>query len=293
MTLRLLAAAAAAFTFAAAPLAHAETAWRDRITVQTVGQGPDVILIPGLSSSRQVFAATAERLSAEHRVHLVQVRGFAGDPPPEDADRVFDPLVEALGDYIRQERLDAPAIIGHSMGGAAALALAAREPDLPGRVMIVDALPFYPLLFSPTVTVETARPFADQARSQLLALDEAGFRQMQEAAAATLSLTPEARTRIVADGLASTRSVQAQAVHELMTTDLRAEFGQVRAPVTVLYAWDASMGRPATAADALFGGGYDGLAGVGMVRIDGSLHFIMDDQPGRFAHAVDAFLEAP
>ena len=52
----------------------------DRLSVEVVGQGHDVILIPGLASSREVWRATADRLKATHTVHLVQLAGFAGEP---------------------------------------------------------------------------------------------------------------------------------------------------------------------------------------------------------------------
>ncbi|MDP3379399.1 MAG: alpha/beta hydrolase, partial [Brevundimonas sp.] len=50
----------------------------DRLSVEVLGAGPDVILIPGYASSREVWRAEAERLSATHRVHMVQLAGFAG-----------------------------------------------------------------------------------------------------------------------------------------------------------------------------------------------------------------------
>ena len=51
----------------------------DRLSVEVMGQGPDVILIPGFASSREVWRPLARRLSATHRVHLVQLAGFAGE----------------------------------------------------------------------------------------------------------------------------------------------------------------------------------------------------------------------
>jgi len=49
----------------------------DRLSVEVRGQGPDVIFVPGYTSSREVWNETAERLAATHRVHLVQFSGFA------------------------------------------------------------------------------------------------------------------------------------------------------------------------------------------------------------------------
>jgi CheY-like chemotaxis protein len=50
---------------------------------------------------------------------------------------------DGVADYIRKNRLEKPVIVGHSLGGFVALEVAAKYPDLPGRIVIVDA---YPLL---------------------------------------------------------------------------------------------------------------------------------------------------
>lgn len=89
----------------------------DRLSVEVVGAGPDVILIPGLSSSREVWRATADRLKATHRVHLVQLAGFAGKPWAHGDGAFVQPEVYELARYIREAGLDRPAVIGHSMGG--------------------------------------------------------------------------------------------------------------------------------------------------------------------------------
>ena len=68
----------------------------ERMTVTVVGQGPDVILIPGLASSGAVWDATVKQLAATHRIHVVQVAGFAGAPVAGNAEgAVVGPLVEA------------------------------------------------------------------------------------------------------------------------------------------------------------------------------------------------------
>ncbi|HEV2865188.1 MAG TPA: alpha/beta hydrolase, partial [Allosphingosinicella sp.] len=49
-----------------------------RFSVQVRGEGPDVILIPGLTSGRQVWNATVNAVPG-YRYHLIQVAGFAGE----------------------------------------------------------------------------------------------------------------------------------------------------------------------------------------------------------------------
>jgi pimeloyl-ACP methyl ester carboxylesterase len=150
----------------------------DRFDALVEGKGPDVILIPGLASSPTVWDATTAALKGSHRVHRLRIAGFAGAPAAGNAEgAVVAPLAEAVAGYIAKNKLKAPAVIGHSLGGETALMLAARHPQAVGRVMVVDALPFYSLLINPAATVDSVRPQAEAMRDMLL-------RQTPEQAAA-------------------------------------------------------------------------------------------------------------
>ena len=262
----------------------------DRLSVEVVGQGPDVILIPGLASSREVWRATADRLKASHRVHLVQLAGFAGEPWSHGDGPFLQPVVDELDRYIRQQGLNRPAVIGHSMGALVGLRLAQAHPDAVGRLMSVDSLPFFSALFGPQVTAETARPFADQAASGILNTPQDAFRNGQTQTAAGYSRDPATQADIVAWSMAGDRHAMAAAIKDVMTTDARPGLAAMTTPVTALYASDADGGAPAAVADAMWTREYATLPGATLIRVDGSRHFIMADQPARFAELVDAFL---
>ena len=264
----------------------------DRLSVEVVGAGPDVFLIPGFASSREVWRAEAERLRATHRVHLVQLAGFAGEPWRHGDGPFVEPAIGALVSYIREAGLERPAIIGHSMGGMAALMLAQRHPDLPGRVMTVDSLPFFSALYGPQATAETAGPFAEQAAAGIVSADEATYRAGQERAAVGYSRAPATQAAMVEWSMRSDRRAMATAIREVMTTDLRPGLSSMTTPVWALYAADADGGAPAAMADALWAREYAGLAAVHLVRVDDSRHFIMADQPDRLAALIDQFLAA-
>ena len=118
-----------------------------RFTVQVVGDGPDVVLIPGLSTSRSVWDGTVKALDGKYRLHLVQIRGFGDDAGVNSEGPVLEPFVAELADYIDDEITNkgraAPAIIGHSLGGLTALMIGARYPQLAGRLMIVELVALY------------------------------------------------------------------------------------------------------------------------------------------------------
>jgi len=262
----------------------------DRLSVEVVGAGPDVILIPGFASSREVWRAEAERLKGSHRVHLVQLSGFAGEPWGHGDGPFLEPMLAELARYVREAGLERPAVVGHSMGGLTGLMLAQRHPELVGRVMSVDSLPFFSALYGPTATAETARPFAEQAAAAIRAMDDAVFRSGQVRTAITMSRDEATRAAMVEWSAASDRQAMAAAMREVMTTDLRPGLATMSTPVWAIYASDADGGAPAGMADSLWAREYAGLAGARLIRVDDSRHFIMADQPARFAELVDQFL---
>ena len=270
-----------------------------RVTVLVEGDGPDVVLIPGLSSPRAVWDTTADRLKDKYRLHRVQIRGF-GDAAGVNAEGpVLDPMMREVADYIDDCITDqgraAPAIIGHSMGGLTGLMIAARVPQEVGKLMIVDALPFIGTLFNPAATVDSVKPQAEQMAAMMRAqhgqpaptgpVSDPGPVSM----VGGMSNQPVGRTAILGWMRAADARATAQVFHDVMTTDMRGELAAGTAPVTLLYAQDDSL-MPAEHAKAAFEPQYVGVARFTAQMVPGSRHFIMLDQPEAFAKAVDSFL---
>jgi len=262
-----------------------------RISVQTQGSGTDIILIPGLASSREVWADLASDLRMSHRIHLVELAGFADTPAiPSPEGKVVAPAVDAIAEYIRTRHIKAPVIIGHSLGGEIALMLGANYPDQVGRLMIVDALPFYTLMIDPSATSETAVQHATATRDWLMGQSAEQRVEFQKASIARLAKTEAVRPALVAAGIHSDPKTVADAVYELMITDLRPELGRISAPIEVVYAYDPLFGVPAASVDAMYRQAYSSSPDIHFTRIDDSFHFVMLDQPELFSRAVNAFL---
>ena len=262
----------------------------DRLSVEVVGQGPDVILIPGFGCSREVWRAEAERLKATHRVHMVQLAGFAGEPWVHGDGPFIQPVVDELARYIREQGLRDPALVGHSMGSLVGLRLAQVHPGSVGRLMSVDSLPFFGALRGPQATVETMRPAAEQTAQALRSMPDEAFRAAQVGSATGYSRDPITRERMVEWTMTSDRQAMATAMRDVLLTDARPGLASMTIPVTVLYAADADGGAPAAMADMVWGDQYAPLPGVRLIRVDDSRHFIMSDQPAKFAELMDQFL---
>jgi len=264
----------------------------DRISVVTRGSGPDVILIPGMTSHRDVWAATADALDDSHRVHLVQVNGFAGFPAAANADgAVSAPVAEEIARYIADRRLVRPALIGHSMGGTIAMMIAARHPDAVSRVMVVDMFPWMGAMFGPPgSTADSVRPVADQIRAQMLSAPPGSATPMVEQMIANMVRTESARPQLLQHARGSNRTTVANTFHELIVTDLRPELTNIRAPLTVLYVIPPNAPISAEQYEGYMRASYANVPQARLVRIDDSYHFIMIDQFDRFMSEVNAFL---
>ena len=238
---------------------RAEAFRSDRIVVETRGRGPDVILIPGLASTGAVWRRTADRLDDRYRLHLVSVRGFGEVPAGANAaGAVNSPVAAEVRRYMAWRRMERPAIIGHSMGGLIALRVAADGGRSVGRVMVVDATPFFPSLISPGATVGDVEPLARIAYQAILFLGDEALRS--QGAMLGEQLGGAADSLFGAMGWqGGDRHALAQGLYEVMTTDLRARLPDVAAPVTVVYGWSPDNASPRSQTDRLFQGGYRNL----------------------------------
>jgi len=290
-------AAVAAFASPAAAAAPAEAGRpafaSERIGVTVVGEGPDVVLIPGLSSSPEVWRSTVQALPG-YRFHLVHVAGFAGRAPGANADGpVVAPVAEEIARYIREAGLRRPALVGHSLGGALSMMVAARHPQLASRLMVVDMLPFMGAMFGgPKATPDSVRPVAEQFRQGMAASTGPQRAAMSQQVIATMVRTEALRPAAVKHTMESDAQVSAQAMYDLITTNLQPELRNIRVPMTVL--WVRAPNAPVSEEQmaGFYQGAYANAPHAKLVRVPNAYHFIMWDEPEAFRRELKAFLEA-
>lgn len=304
-TLFAAAAATALLCLAAPALAKTDPApptlaEQTRFTVEVMGKGPDVILIPGLSTPREAWRPTAEALKGRYRVHLVQIRGFGDDAGVNATGPVLEPFVGELAAYAA--RLKHPAVIGHSLGGLAAMQLAARHPGAAGKVMVVDAVPFIGTLFDPAATSASAEVQARRMRDMMVAQAASSKAAPRPAARDCAAQTGESPVgmgamSVSARGmcqignwmLVAAPNVVAQAMYDDMISDERETIARIAVPLTVLYALDTRDPRHADTA-GIYATAYARAPRARLVPIERAAHFVMLDQFERTLGEIRTFL---
>lgn len=100
------------------------------------GRGRRVVLLHGITDAGACWAAVAARLDASYEVVMPDARGHGLSPLPDEVvtiERLADDVAASL-----PSPSEPSVVIGHSMGAATALALAARHPDLVDAVVLED-----------------------------------------------------------------------------------------------------------------------------------------------------------
>ena len=262
--------------------------------VKVTGRGQPMVLIPGLSSSGEVWETTVERYKGRFECHVLTVAGFAG--VPRTAAPMLDRVRDGIAEYIQQKHLDRPVIVGHSLGGFLALALASKYPALVGGLVIVDAYPFMAGLSDPTATPAKAKEIGARMRQAIGGQTQADYERYVKSGTGTrLMVTSDSDfARIVAWGLGSDRTAVADGMSEMFGVDLRDDLAGIKSPTLVLGSWIAYKQYTDRArTEGNLRAQYAKLAGVRIEVTDTARHFIMWDDPNWMFGLMDRFLAEP
>jgi pimeloyl-ACP methyl ester carboxylesterase len=269
--------------------------------VEIYGHGQPMILIPGYASSGDTWTSTVAHYQDQYTCYVLTLAGFAGVPP------ITSPLLSTVRDdlavYIRQNHLEKPVIVGHSLGGTLALELAARSPELIGPLVIVDSLPF---MAGPTFRVKNlddAKPGIAAMHAYLSALTpEQRAENVRSAASFKYMVTNPSDLELLKQwGLATDPKTATEAMCELFSTDLRPDLSRISSPTLILGTWIGLQGQIKQYSQNVrredfvdtFQQQYANLPHLHFVMSDKARHFIMFDDPRWFFQQLDAFLANP
>jgi esterase len=103
------------------------------------GQGQPMIILHGLMGSSDNWLPQAKLLSEHYHVYVVDQRNHGQSPHTDDFN--YPALADDILEFIREHHLENPVILGHSMGGKAAMNFALAHPDMLDKLIVVDIAP--------------------------------------------------------------------------------------------------------------------------------------------------------
>lgn len=296
-----LAVAAAAPSFAAEPaapanpyamrIAPAERFVVGPLLVERHGSGGRaLVLIPGLASGAWVWQDVVRALSGRQAVYVVTLPGFDGR---DTTTSNLAAVRKALGELIVSRALDKPVLVGHSLGGMLALAVAEDSPALVGGVVAVDALPVLPGTESFTPE-QRAAAFAQASMVQVQYSKER-FAAGQQAYMSTEGALDMTRADMLAELTSrSDPAAVGRAMTDALALDLRPGLSRITAPILEIspyFAADQSqVGVTEQAKVDFYKSLLAGAPKVDVVSISPARHFVMFDQPAKLLDTLRTFL---
>ena len=103
-------------------------------------EGSPIILIHCYACSIDWWGRLAPLLSAEHRVISVDLLGHGGSDKPSKGYSIEN-QANAVAEALNELGVSGATVVGHSLGGTVATALADQSPELATRVVVIDQAP--------------------------------------------------------------------------------------------------------------------------------------------------------
>jgi pimeloyl-ACP methyl ester carboxylesterase len=243
---------------------------------ESVGEGsPTLVFLHYWGGSSRTWRGVASRLAGSYRCVAYEHRGWGRSGSPDAGFAIVDLASDALAVIDALEPAEV-VLVGHSMGGKVAQAVAARKPHrLRGLVLVA------PAPAAPAVT------FDDAARQELLSnyqSPESVRRGVENVI--YQALAPEVMEQIVADSLAGIPAATAAWPMGAISEDVSAGVGEIEVPVLVVGA-DHDGVEPV---DLLRDHVVAALPNARLVVVTESGHFIPLEQPYALAEEIRSFV---
>jgi 3-oxoadipate enol-lactonase len=243
--------------------------------VEIVGEGADLVLFHSLLSDRSSFAGIA-KLSGQRRLILVNLPGFGRSDPAEPLAGYVERIVEMF-EYLKlQPNAD---ILGNGLGSFVALKLAARDPSMVGRMVLLGAATSFP-----EAGQQTFRALAEKVeRDGMDAIADAAMARMFPADFIAAAPSVIAERRAVFTSIDP--STFAAAARALATLDLTPDLDRIRNPVMVVVG-EMDGATPPTLGRELAGR----LPDARMIELAGVGHAPHIQAPDELIGAISPFL---
>jgi esterase len=152
-----------------------------KLNYRVIGNGPPLLILHGLLGSGDNWIPHAMLLAANFTVFTIDLRNHGRSPHADAFD--YEVMAADLAEFVEDQHLAAIHLLGHSMGGKAAMRFAQLHPAAVQRLVVVD---MSPREYAPRYTA---------ILDAMHALDLSHLHERAEVDAALLSAAPEKNIR--------------------------------------------------------------------------------------------------
>ncbi len=250
--------------------------------IKISGQGKQsIIFIPGFASSGEVWNETKSIYEVDFTCYTLTMAGFAEVKAQPYA--TFTNWETSIVNYIKENKIEKPILIGHSMGGGLALAIASDYPDLIEKIIVVDALPCLAALMNPTFKAVEKTDCSAMINQMTSATNEQ-FYQMQKMSIPRLVADISKQELVVGWSVKSDRRTFAEMYCDFSNTDLREKLTTIKCPSLILLEEYFKNVKPAIEEQ------YKNLKTANLQYSNKGLHFIMYDDKEWYLNQLNNFL---
>jgi pimeloyl-ACP methyl ester carboxylesterase len=191
----------------------------------------------------------------------------------------------SIVNYIKENKIEKPILIGHSMGGGLALAIASDYPELIEKIIVVDALPCLAALMNPTFKAVEKTDCSAMINQMTSATNEQ-FYQMQKMSIPRLVADTSKQELVVGWSVKSDRRTFAEMYCDFSNTDLREKIKTIKCPSLILLEEYFKNVKPAIEEQ------YKNLKTANLQYSNKGLHFIMYDDKEWYFSQLNNFITA-
>ena len=240
------------------------------------GKGEPVLLFPGFACTGEVWDDTVVELSKNYECHIFTLAGFGTVAPIEKPWLIK--IKEGVKEYVKNQKLKNPTIIGHSLGGSLGLWLAIEEENPYSKLILVEALPSIGALFMPNFKSEDM-VYDSPRNNQMLQMNTVAFESMAEQMANGMTLNEDKKSQIKNWIIQADRETYVYGYTDLLKLDLRNDIAKINIPVIVLAATHP-YGKEMV--EKTYKKQYQNLETYDIEYAENAAHFIMYDNPSWF-----------
>lgn len=252
--------------------------------IKKTGQGKQsIIFIPGFASSGEVWDETKSNFEKDFTCYTLTMAGFAGVKPQTNATFINWETEIAL--YLKENKIEKPILVGHSMGGGLALAIASDYPELIDKIVVVDALPCLSALMNPAFKSKADND-CTAIVNQMTSISDEQFYQMQKMSIPRLLEDTSKQELVVSWSVKSDRKTFAEMYCDFSNTDLREKIKAIKCSSLILLEANFKNIKPAIEEQ------YKKLKTANLQYADKGLHFIMYDDKDWYLTQLNKFLIA-